>query len=228
MAIKGKKKQQSRGSQARRRPAMAPRAAYNRSAHVPWYRTAGGRVAAAIVVVLLIAAVGGTVAAISSNNSEDRDQQIAVEDYTDRVRNTLTALSQPVSSLAAFPPNPTEQELKQLPDAVARWKTALREVQSGSGELKPPPELKNVNILFVESIIGYLSAVDELNAVTRVEGDSRKDRIVRELLLRNAADDRNRATAVWSTGVALLDEARARLDLEASNITNPLVGPPAG
>ena len=42
MALKGKKKSQSRGSEGRRHPAAAPRAVYSSRAHEPWYRTATG------------------------------------------------------------------------------------------------------------------------------------------------------------------------------------------
>lgn len=228
MAIKGKKKQQSRGSQARRRPAMAPRAPYTQSAHVPWYRTAGGRVAAAILVVVLIAAVGGSIAVINSNNNADEGKRQAVQDYTDRVRNTLTALTQPASAMAAFPPNPTEQDLEQLPDAVDQWREGFRNAQSGSGDLKPPADLRNINVLFIESIIEYDSAADAYRAVTRIRGDSRQDRILRELTLRNAGEDRTRATAIWTTAVALLDEEREELGLDASQMTNPVLGSPPG
>lgn len=195
---------------------------------MPWHRTAGGRVAAAIIVVVLVAAVGGTIAAINSNNNADQDKQLVVEDYTARVGNTLQELTQPASSLGAFPPNPSPQELEDLPDTVVTWRNGLRSAQSGSSALEPPADLRNVNVLFVESIIEYLSAVEAYNAVARVKGDAREDRSVRELLLRNAADDRNRATALWTTGVALLDDARNDLGLEPSGLGNPLLGPPPG
>jgi hypothetical protein len=228
MAIKGKKKQQSRGSQARRRPAMAPRPSYAGRGRDPWYRTAGGRVAAAIIVVVLIAALGGTIAAINSNNSAQQEKKAAVNDYTARVRTTLQELSQPVASLAAFPPQPSQRQLRQLPDAIVTWRNGIEGAQSSSSELRPPEDLQNVNVMFVESIIEYLSAINSYEAVTRVKGESRADRRLRELLIRNASDDRNRATALWTTGVALLDETRQELGLDPSRITNPLLGTPAG
>jgi hypothetical protein len=227
MAIKGKKKQQSRGSQARKRPAMAPRQ-YARQTRVPWYRTSGGRVAAAIIVVLLIAAVGGTIAAVSSGRSDDQKKKVAIEDYTARVRTALEEISQPVASMGSFPADPSDKDLEQLGDAVVTWRNGIRSAQSGSSELRPPADLRNVNVLFVESIIEYLSAVDSFNIVTHVKGDSPQDAAQRERLLRSADDDRTRATALWTTAVALLDEKRADLGLDSSAIGNPLVGNPPG
>jgi hypothetical protein len=227
MAIKGKKKQQSRGSQARRRPGMAPRQ-YVRPAHLPWYRTSGGRVAVAIIAVLLIAAIGGSVAALSSSRSDQAAKQTAVDDYTARVKTTMQELAQPVSSLGAFPPEPTAKDLKQLKDDVVTWRNGLRSAQSGASSLKPPAELRNVNVLFVESIIEYLSAVDSYASVTHVKGDSQGDQALRIRLLRNANDDRTRATSLWTTAVALLDDERAEVGLEPSGIGNPLIGTPTG
>jgi hypothetical protein len=185
-------------------------------------------VAAAIIIVVVTAAVGGTLAAINSGNKADEEKKTAVVDYTARVEATLGEVTQPASSMAAFPADPSDRELEALPDAVVTWRNGLRSAQNGSGDLGPPAELRNVNILFVESIIEYLSAVETFDALARVKGDTQDDGALRVRLSRQAADDRNRATSLWTTGVALLDEEREELGLEASGIGNPLLGGPPG
>ncbi|MDQ3957514.1 MAG: hypothetical protein M3273_04245, partial [Actinomycetota bacterium] len=54
MAIKGKKKSQSRGSQGLRRPAAAPRPVYTGRRHTPWYKTTEGRLIGGILAAALI------------------------------------------------------------------------------------------------------------------------------------------------------------------------------
>jgi hypothetical protein len=222
MAIKGKKKQQRRGSQARRRPAVAPRGPAARATHVPWHGTPGGRVAAAIIVVILIAAIGGTIAAVSSNNRAEQDRAAVLDAYTGQVRTLLQEVSGPATQMAAFPAEPSAQELKALPDLVVRWRNGLRSAQNGADLLQPPDRLRQVNVLFVESIVEYLSTVETYEVASTVEGNAR------QRILDTAVDDRNRATALWTTAVALLDQERDESGLSASNIGSPILGPPPG
>jgi hypothetical protein len=130
--------------------------------------------------------------------------------------------------MGSFPADPSDKDLAQLGDAVVTWRNGLQSAQSGSSELRPPADLRNVNVLFVESINEYLSAVNSFNTVAHVKADSRQDAALRERLLRGADEDRTRATSLWTTAVALLDEKRADLGLESSAIGNPLVGNPPG
>ncbi|MFN2389188.1 MAG: hypothetical protein ABR575_06220, partial [Actinomycetota bacterium] len=57
MAIKGKKKSQSRGSQGQRRPAAAPRPTYAPRRATRWYQTPAGRLAAITLGLLLLGTV---------------------------------------------------------------------------------------------------------------------------------------------------------------------------
>ena len=54
MAIKGKKKSQSRGSQGQRRPAAAPRPVYTGRRHTPWYKTTEGRLIGGMLIAVVV------------------------------------------------------------------------------------------------------------------------------------------------------------------------------
>jgi hypothetical protein len=179
-------------------------------------------VAAAIIVVVLVSAIGGTIAAVSSSRGDEADRRAAIDDYTGQVRTLLQEVSGPASQMGAWPPEPSARELKSLPDAITRWKNALKTARNGADVLQPPESLRPVNMLFVHSIVEYLSAVETFEVAARLDGAARL------LVLETAADDRNRATALWTTGVALLDQARADAGLSASNIGSPLLGTPPG
>jgi hypothetical protein len=227
MAIKGKKKQQKRGSQARRRPAVAPRASASRQVHVPWYRTPGGRVGAAVLVVVLIAAFGGLIAAVvnkSGGDSTSAASETELREYTQQVEALLSQITPHVAAMGAFSPDPDEKELKQLEDEALSWKNGLRLAQNGSGELlKPPSDLAGLNTLFVASIQEYLSAVDAYELAVATQDDD-----VRRGVIDLAIDSRNRATSIWTTGIQILDQARDDVGLGASGIQNPLLGTPQG
>ena len=82
MALKGKKKSRVRGSQAKRRPASAPRPAYGSHEKPRWYQTTQGMVIGFIIAAVLVVFVWWFVADKRSESQARETKQEQLQAYT--------------------------------------------------------------------------------------------------------------------------------------------------
>jgi hypothetical protein len=214
MAIKGKKKSQSRGA-ARRRPAGAPRPTAVRREHSPWYRTSGGRVAAAVIVALVLSSIGGIIAALNSSSNRAEARQEGLDQYTSLVRGFAQEIADPATQMSVITPEMGGDALKELAKQSDQWSETLVGARADIAQTKPPASMRDVNGLLSESVLLYTSAAETIKLATDTTGEMRNS------LLLNGLNQHERAGSIFLTVVALIDREREREGLEASGIGHP-------
>lgn len=219
MAIKGKKKSQSRGSQARRRPATAPRPVTGKTQKPPWYKTTAGQTIAAISVMVLVLVI-----LISVNNARTESQERAstersFETFTEQLRGVLQSITGPASEMAAATQAPPDD----LRAEARNWSEDLGEAQSRAGQLQLqiPEGASAAGDLFAQSMALFKTAADTFATAAGLEGEERTQ------VLGVAAGQVAAASQVWEAAVTVLDEARDANDLAPSGLRSPTDAPPS-
>src|SRR5918999_413249 len=187
MALKGKKKSQSRGSQGRRRPAAAPRPALAPRAPRRWYRTTSGRAVAAIVAVAL---VGGIVAAIIGARSGAGDlqrRQGSLRTFTGEVRVVLQELRVAAGAMSEAPVTAEGGELDELRASTRGWARTIQSAQGRLVSIAPARGTELAQRLFAQSTQLYGSAATTYGLVDRA-GAALSDDLLRRAAERRAAD----------------------------------------
>lgn len=215
MAIKGKKKPQSRGGAARRRPAGAPRPAGVRREHVPWYRTSGGRVAVAVIAALVLSSIGGIIAALNSSSNRAEARRDQLDQYTSTVRDFAQVIADPATQMSVIQPELNNPQAREITQQAEDWSTALVEAQAEAARNEPPATMAEINNLLSESLLLYLSAAENIQQATESEGE------VRPVLIGSALGQHERAGNIFVTAVALIDREREREGLAPSGIGHP-------
>lgn len=230
MAIKGKKKSQNRGSQARRRPAPAPRPVVASRTKRAWYRSQTG---IALLGILAIIAIGVTVVLIQNTQeaaAELDKRQEALDSYTNEIKTVLQTLRPAAGAMAAAPPAlEDDKQATELEDSAAGWSKAIEQAQTSFAEVAPPgpllelePSVQNINNLYAQSIGIYLSAARTYELAATTDPKSQAD------ALAAATTQRGQASAVWTEATALLDKRRAGADIDPSGLTAPDAAAPSG
>jgi hypothetical protein len=214
MAIKGKKKSQSRGSQARRRPAAAPRPALVTRGRVPWYRTPGGRVALAVAIVLAVSAVGGIIAVAGSDAGLEARQR-RLQAYTQQIRTLRAQITVPASQMAGAPMSPRQKGFKRLGNDALRWVGVFGQAQPSADSLAPPDSISTTATLFSKSVETYAAAAQMFEVATTLEEAAQMR------LIGLAATERERALELWSTALAELESARSDAEMDPSGLQPP-------
>lgn len=217
MAIKGKKKSGSRGSQARRRPATAPRVITSRQTHTPWYQTAAGRVIAAIVVVALLVGAGVAIAQVSASSDRRAERQEALNEFTRAIENLGGDLGVPVSEMGAVARTPSKKVLNTLEEDATGWVKDIRDIREANQGLRAPEGLTSLPALFDQAVGLYGNAATSYQIVAGME-DVPEQRIE---VMASAQYELGSAGGVWQGAVGVLDEARAEEGLEPSGIAPP-------
>lgn len=219
MALKGKKKSAKRGSQARRRPASAPRPTPSARRRPPWYRTTGGRIAGGLAALVVIALIAWAVTNQRAEATKLEEKQEALDTYTSQVRVLLQALAPPVGEMAGANTIPPDE----LASTAKSWDKGFSAAQASLSQTNPPSELQPVNGLLLRSILMYVQASDTYELVPEVTGAAR------DKLLTQAGVQVQNADAVFAGAIAVLDEARAEAELSASGLSSPSesAAPPA-
>lgn len=216
MALKGKKKARRRGSQARRRPAAPPRPTYGGRERRRWYQTTSGLVLGFIVAASVAIFVIWWVADSRSDQQALETTQNELQDYTSRIRATMQSIEGPVSQLSAA----GELDDDELAQKIESWRNDLSTAQTSLSQALPPSELETAHGLITQSILSYIQAVEQYELLPDLEGNTRKQ------LAAEAARSVQTGTSVFSSAIALLDDAREDADLGASGLAPP--GSPAG
>ena len=220
MAIKGKKKSGSRGSQARRRPAAAPRPTAAAHYRTPWHRTAAGQVVAGILIMVLLGGIVGAIAKTRSNTAAKEKRLDAVETYSSDVRGLLQAVRGPAGAMTEVPPTPPKKKpYATLAKDADGWIKSLQEAQA---KLPPaPPEaLANANALFGQSLQMFVTAARTYMLVP----DVTEEKAQTELVAR-ASEQRSHADAIWISAVGFLDEELIEQGGTASGLGSPGTAP---
>lgn len=216
MAIKGKKKSGNRGSQARRRPAAAPRPVAAASRHKdPWYNTAAGRVIAATLVVLLIAGIGALIAKNRSDASEKQKRLEAIEDYTNEVTALVQSAAPSVGAMSAVVPGAEAEQLETLKEDAEGWTTEIEAAAGRASGIQAPEAIRPIHAFFGESFQLYLTTARLKGNAADAEGKAQQD------LLTRAAEVQARADAVWGNAVLQLDEELGELGGDPSGLQSP-------
>ena len=134
MAIKGKKKSQSRGSQGQRRPAAAPRPVYTGRKHTPWYKTSEGRLIGGMLIAVILGVTIWLVAD-AQNKSKDRTAtREALEQYVQTVRGFTNILGPVAEDMGLV--DPAEPDLAALKKDTPKWATDLAAAQAQIAAVK--------------------------------------------------------------------------------------------
>ncbi|MPZ70274.1 MAG: hypothetical protein GEU71_12210 [Actinobacteria bacterium] len=218
MAIKGKKKSQGK---PRRRPAAAPRVQYSHHEHISWYQTSGGRVGIAVGLVLLIGIIAAVVIALTSEPEADVAAQSELDAYTSQTQAVLVAATEAGTGLSGAPTATDDDAFRTLRKDARAWEEGLQSAQLTAAQARPPEGASGVSELILGSLDLYLESTRLYQLAADAEGD------LAASLLERAAAQRDLATSLWTNAVALLDEARAEVDLPASSLISPVAAAPA-
>ena len=219
MAIKGKRKSQARGSQARRRPAAAPRPVVV-ARRTPWYRTTAAKVIGVAALALVAGLVWWSVDRAQERSAALELSQAALETYTRNVQGLLQQVRPAAQAMgeatAAARPNADGLEAD-----VAAWTKSLQRAEREAGGIFAGPSTQAVHGLFSSSVGMYLSAAKTLGLAAEAGGAVRVNALAR------ASEQHAAATNVWLGAVQVLDRERERAELDPSGLGAPST-PPAG
>lgn len=219
MAIKGKKKSQSRGSQGQRRPAAAPRPVYTGRKHTPWYKTTEGRLIGGMLIAVI---VGVTIwlVADAQNKSKDRTAtRQALEDYVSTVRGFTNALGPVAEQMGLV--DPATVDLDALKADAKKWTTDLSAAQAQIAAVQVPEEAEVAGRLFDQSMASFLSAARTFESVAEAEGDLQTE------LVAQAVEEAEQARSLFDLGVVALDSELQDVGGENSNLLLPQSTPTA-
>jgi hypothetical protein len=214
MAIKGKKK--SRGSQARRRPAAAPRPVISGGRRAAWYKTPGGRISL-VLGILIVGIVGFVLWNNAQKNAERIDnRQEALDTYTGKVRALLQTATPPAAAMQGILPTAKDKALDKIGKDASGWIKSLEKAGIEASSLAPPPAVQTSGQLFGESIQLYLTAARTYRTAADIDEEG-----PRQQILQRAAEARDRASSIWTTAVSLLDQERSDAELDPAGLRVP-------
>ena len=212
MALKGKKKSKVRGSQARRRPAAAPRPTY-KGGHERrrWYQTTQGLVFAFLIAMAAIIFVWWFVANSRSDARELETRQEALKTYTNDLRATIDALGKTTGELGGAATLSDEELL----DKAKEWKQSLTAVQSDLAAKIPPEGLEPVGGLFSQSVLLYGQSAELYEMLPDLEGAAR------EKISAKATATLSAASSIFASAIQLVDGEREDAELPPSGLSVP-------
>jgi uncharacterized membrane protein YgcG len=215
MAIKGKKKSQKKGGQAKRRPA-APRPVAAARRPTPWYRTAAARVSALVA----LAVIASVIIVIVQNLREDAQalekRQDQIDAYTDDVRALVQEVRPQVTAMSAIPPGGVpEDQAADLAKDSTDWQAGLAKAQADIQTLPQAAGVEDVTPLYAQAIQLYGSTARTYSLALGLEGDDQAQAIT------TASELKAQATALWSQATVQLDAVRADAELDPSGLTPP-------
>ena len=218
MAIKGKKKSQSRGSQGQRRPAAAPRPVYTGRKHTPWHKTTEGRLIGGMIIAVVVGVTIWAVADAQNKSKEQTQQREALEGYVSGVRGFATTVGPVAVEMSSVAP--ADPDLDALTEDSARWTEELTGAQAQIATLQPPDGAEVANGLFLQSLESYMSAARTYESVADADGKLQAE------LLAQANEERERAAALFGLAVDAIDEQLVEVDGKLSNLSIPTASTP--
>lgn len=221
MAIKGKKKSQQRGSQARRRPAQAPRPVTSRSTRKRWYQTTAGQSIAAIAA--LIAIVLGLVLWNNARSASEEQEllQRSLDNFTDQMQALLQTVTPPASELSQATQSPADDLPEGFKEDAQGWRDAFTAAQTQAAQFPPAEGTSTVQGLIGQSLSLYRGAAEVMVQAADLEGEAATN------LVTVATSQVASADAVWLAAVEVLDAAREDAELDASGVRAPSEAQPS-
>lgn len=217
MAIKGKKKSQSRGSQGQRRPAAAPRPVYTGRKHTPWYKTNEGRLIGGMLIAVVVGVTIWLVADAQSKSRERTETRQALEDYVGTVRSFTNALGPVAEEMGGAPQ--TGPDVGELKKDSEKWSTDLSTAQAQIVSVPPPDEASVASKLFDQSMASFLSAARTFGSAADAEGELQTE------LLAQAHEEHLQATGLFELGVEALDAELLDVGGDNSGLVLPQATP---
>ena len=211
MALKGKKKSRARGSQARRRPAGAPRPSYGGRQKARWYQTTAGLVIGFLIAVTMIGFVWWWVADSSSDSRDLESRQTELQSYTSNLRTLvqdLTPIASEIGTAATL-------ESDEIPEKTKAWKNQLADVQTTLNTTVPPSELAPLSGLLAQSLSLYGQSIEQYELLPDLEGKTRDE------ISAKANASLSAGNTILTAVIQLLDAEREDADLGASGLTPP-------
>src|ERR687896_134672 len=194
MAIKGKKKSQRRGAQARRRPAPAPRPVAGGRSSEPWYKSATGRMAVVIVLVLVVSLAAGVLVNTSSDEGlESRRNRL--EALTDQVRDLRTQISGVATEMSQTPLSPRQEGFDEVGANARRWSRQLGQAVGVASSLQAPEALATSVELMSQAVRTWATAAQTFEVAATIDSDQQPR------LLVIAASQREQALEMWNRAV---------------------------
>jgi len=217
MAIKGKKKSQQRGSQGVRRPAGAPRPAVGSSrGRTPFYKTRDGMLILGIFVLVFLGVIAWLVGSARERSQELEASRAGLERYSEEAEKVIGTATTPIREMVELTQLDPEV-VDSLKEDSERWTTELQQVQGSLAQIFPEPQVLEVNQLFNEAFALYGAAAETFALVPDAKGE------LRQQIFTRASVQRDTASALFETAIAVLNRMRSDKDLPASGLL-----PPAG
>jgi hypothetical protein len=224
MAIKGKKKSQRRGAQARRRPASAPRPVVTGRGREPWYKTTTGRMVAVIVLVLAVSLGAGIfVNASSDEGLETRRNRL--EQFTDQVRDLRGQITDVTTQMSQAPMSPRQEGFDELGKDARKWSQTLGQTLGVASSIEAPEALSTSGQLLAQAVRTWATAAQTFQVASTLDADAQPQVLVL------AASQREQALEMWGLAVSDLEDARGDADMDPSGLQPPAapsVAPPPG
>ena len=211
MAVKGKKKSRVRGSQARRRPAAAPRPSYGGRDKPRWYQTTAGLVIAFLIVVSVVIAIWAIVANNRSEAQELETAQDQLRTYTASLENVANTVTPVATDLATA----SELDDEQLTKDTKEWRKDLGTAQTTLTQMTPPTGLDPLNGLLSQSLLLYVQAAEQYALLPELEGDTRTQVAAKAGATFQAANN------IFASAIQLLDTERQENEMASSGLTAP-------
>lgn len=217
MAIKGKKKSQSRGSQGVRRPAQAPRPVVApRRGRTPFYRTRDGILLLSIFGLVAVGVIIWLIMSARNDAAELQKRADALDDYTNQVRSFVQTISGPATEMTELEPIVSEEMTKTLEEDSDRWVKSLQEGRVQLGAVVPPEGAESLHQLFEQSLQAYISAAQTFAIVPQTDQTN-----LQNLILVRGADQRDVASNLSASAIGILDDERGEVELGVSGVQPP-------
>ena len=211
MALKGKKKSRDRGSQARRRPAAAPRPSYGAGQKARWYQTTAGLVIGFLIAATVIIFLWWLIADSRSDSRDLEARQADLQSYTSNLRALVGTLTPTTSELGTAATLGDDE----IPEKTKAWKNQLAEVQTTLNTTVPPPELAPLSGLLAQSLSLYGQSIEQYELLPDLEGK------IRDEISAKADASLAAGNNIFTAVISLLDAEREEADLGASGLTAP-------
>jgi hypothetical protein len=211
MALKGKKKSRVRGSQARRKPAAAPRPTYGSGQKARWYQTTAGLVIGFLIAATVLIFVWWWIADSRSDSQALENRQSELQTYTTSIRTMIQNLTPLASELQ------TGASLGdgEIPEKATAWKDQLAEVETALNQAAPPVDLSALHGLVAQGTRLYAQSIEQYELLPALEGSTRDELSAKATA--SAAAGNNLFTVL----IELLDEERQDAEMGASGLTAP-------
>ena len=224
MAIKGKKKSQRRGAQARRRPASAPRPVVAGRGREPWYKTTTGRM---VVVVLLVLAVslGAGILVNASSDEGLETRRSRLEQFTDQVRDLRGQITDVTTQMSQAALSPRQEGFDELGKDARKWTQTLGPAVEVASSLEPPDALATSGQLLAQAVRTWATAAQTFQVASTLHAAAQPQVLVL------AAGQREQGLEMWALAITELEDARADADMDPSGLQPPAapsVAPPPG